>query len=175
VGLTVLLRVALPYLIPWAIGWGAMRQAGLSAHLENADLWLLRGAIAFEGLTVAQGDDPPLDGQTPDPDSALLALDRLYLDVAWLDLFRGMLRVTEIELERPRVSVQRLADGRIDPLGQGPGPSGQREEPAQGSSRRSATAKGRRRQAGRCSWTASRPGAGSDLDKRWGGLAALTT
>jgi len=131
VGLAVLIRVALPYLIPWAIGWGAMRQAGLAAHLENADLWLLRGAIALEGLTVAQGDDPPPDGQTPDPDSALLALDRLYLDVAWLDLFRGMLRVTEIDLERPRVSVQRLADGRIDPLGQGPGPPGKREEPAQ--------------------------------------------
>lgn len=129
VGLAVLVRIALPYLIPWAVGWGAMRQAGLVAHLENVDLWLFKGAIALEGLAVAQGDDPPPDGQTPNPDTALLALDQVYLDFAWLDLFKGMLHVTEIDLDRPRVNLERLGDGRIDPLGQGPGPPGKQDEP----------------------------------------------
>ena len=49
VGLAIVGRVALPYLIPWAVGWGAMRQAGLAAHLENVDLWLFKGAIAARG------------------------------------------------------------------------------------------------------------------------------
>ena len=128
-GLAVLVRIALPCLIPWAVGWGAMRQAGLVAHLENVDLWFLKGAIALEGLAVAQGDDPPSEGQTPDPDTALVALDRVYLDFAWLDLFNGEFRLTEIDVDRPRVKVQRLGDGRIDPLGQGPGPPGKRDEP----------------------------------------------
>jgi len=129
VGLAVLVRIALPYLIPWAVGWGAMRQAGLVAHLENVDLWVFKGAVAVDGLVVAQGDDPPPDGQTPNPDTALVALDRAYLDFAWLDLFKGMLHVTEIDLDRPRVNLERLGDGRIDPLGQGPGPPGKRGEP----------------------------------------------
>jgi hypothetical protein len=129
VGVAILVRVALPYLIPWAVGWGAMRQAGLAAHLGNVDLWLLKGAIAVEDLRVAQGDDPPPDGQTPDPETALLALDKAYLDFEWLDLFKGVLHVKEIDLERPRVKLQRLANGRIDPLGQGPGPPGKRDEP----------------------------------------------
>ena len=81
-GLAVLVRISLPYLIPWAAGWGAMRQAGLVADLENVDLWFLKGAIALEGLAVAQGDDPPSEGQTPDPDTALVALDRAYLDLS---------------------------------------------------------------------------------------------
>jgi len=130
VGLVVLVRIALPYLIPWAVGWGAMRQVGLAAHLENVDLWVLKGAVAIEGLAVAQGDDPPPEGGTPNPDTALLALDRAYLDFAWLDLFKGALHVTEIDLDRPRVNLERLGDGRIDPLGQGPGPPGKQDEPA---------------------------------------------
>jgi hypothetical protein len=129
VGLAIVVRVALPHLIPWAVGWGAMRQAGLAAHLENVDLWVFKGAVALEGLAVAQGDDPPPDGQTPNPDTALVALDRAYLDFAWLDLFKGMLHVTEIDLDRPRVNLERLGDGRIDPLGQGPGPPGKQDEP----------------------------------------------
>lgn len=129
-GLAIGFRIALPYAIQWGVGWGAMRQIGHVAHLENIDLSFFAGTVLIENLVVAQGDMPPAEGQLPDPDGALLVLERAFVDVSWLDLFKGMLHFTEVDLNGPRIVVERLADGRIDPLGQGPGPPGRKEAQA---------------------------------------------
>ena len=77
----VALRVALPYATPPIVGWLAMRQAGLDARIQNVDLEVFKGTLAVEGLWVGPPGRAPEDAATPDPATALLALDRISLEV----------------------------------------------------------------------------------------------
>ncbi len=116
VGLALAVRIALPYAIAWGVGWGAMRTVGLDARVANVDLSLFGGRATIEGLWVGAPGVAAPDDPAPDPAAALLASDRVYADVAWAELLRGTLHVTEVVVEAPASRVARQADGRIDPL-----------------------------------------------------------
>ncbi len=112
----VALRVALPYAIPPLVGWLAMRQVGLDARIQNVDLEVFKGTVAVEGLWVGPPGVVPEDAEVPDPATALLALDRVSLDLAWTELVNGRVNLRAVRVDAPRVRVERLANGRIDPM-----------------------------------------------------------
>jgi len=117
VALRAILPTALERGIPYAIG----RAAGMPAAVRNADLWLLKGAVALEGVAVGQprADAPPpslLHPVAVDPASALLRWDRVYVHLDWWGLLHRTLRLRELEIDAPGVHLEREADGRIDPL-----------------------------------------------------------
>jgi hypothetical protein len=116
VGLALMLRIALPYAIAWGVGWGAMRTVGLDARVANVDLSLFGGNATIEGLWVAAPGVASPDDPAPDPTTAILALDRVHADVAWTDLVRGTIHLTQVVVENPSSRVARQADGGIDPL-----------------------------------------------------------
>ncbi len=121
-GLGIGFRAVLPWAIARTVEWQAPKQVGLPVRVANVDLWLVRAAVAVEGLVVGK------PGQTePNPETALLGLERLFVDLDWSDLFDRRIRLTEFALDAPRVRVEREADGRIDPLGT----AGQPQAPAE--------------------------------------------
>ncbi len=119
-GVLVVLGAAIRGALPWAIArtveWQAPEQVGLPVRVGNVDLWLLRAAVAVEGLVVGRKQDAPSE-TGPDPETALLRFDRLLVDLDWSDLFDHRIRLTELALDGPRVRVERESDGKIDPLG----------------------------------------------------------
>src|SRR3990172_8108068 len=123
-GLGVALRAVLPWAIARTVEWQAPKQVGLPVRVENVDLWLLRAAVAVEGLVVGRKQDAAAEAG-PDPETALLRFERLFVDLDWSDLFERRIRLTELALDAPRVRLEREPDGRIDPLGR----SGQPETP----------------------------------------------
>jgi hypothetical protein len=132
--LLVLLAAALRAALPWAIArvveWQVPKQVGLPVRIANVDLWLLRAAVAVEGLVVGRKQDAPSQSG-PDPGTALLRFDRLFVDLDWSDLFDRRIRLTALALDGPRVRVEREADGRIDPLGTSGEPPAPEPEPAE--------------------------------------------
>lgn len=114
--LSVALRVALPYAIPPLAGWLAMRQVGLDARIENVDLEVFKGTLAVDGVWVGAPGRAPQDGAPADPAQALFALERLFADLAWTELFKGRVSLRSVTLDAPRVRVGRLPDGRLDPM-----------------------------------------------------------
>lgn len=54
--------------------------------------------------------------EAPAEAPVLFGWDRVFLDLDWAALFSRTLRLSALEIEAPRVRVERSADGRIDPL-----------------------------------------------------------
>ena len=116
--LGIAVRAALPWAIARSIESQARSQLGLSVRLANVDLWLAKGAVALEGLVVGRWTEAPEDAAaTPDPDTALLRLSRLFVHLDWGALFGHRVHLRELVLEGPQVRLERDAEGRIEPLG----------------------------------------------------------
>jgi hypothetical protein len=125
--LVVAFRVALPYAIERAVPIGAER-FGFAASLANVDLALLRGHVTLEGLRVVPMAAP---GTAPD----LLSLGRLFVNLEWLRLLRGVVEIAELQIEQPALSLVRAADGYIElpalpPSGE-PAPAEEEDEPSE--------------------------------------------
>jgi hypothetical protein len=77
--------------------------------------------VALEDLTVGrQGGGPAEAAAEPDPETALLRLRRVFVDLEWRDLFSRRVHLRELAIEGPALRVERDAEGRIDPLGPPP-------------------------------------------------------
>lgn len=111
--LLVVLRIVLPYAIPPLASWQIMRQLGLDARIANVDLDLFGGGVALDGVWIGL---PNRAAEPFDPTAALLALDRITLDLSWLELLGGRIHLQTVEVSSPRVLVERQADGTLDPL-----------------------------------------------------------
>ncbi len=123
-------RAALPWAIARTLESQARSQLGLPVRLANVDLWLLRGAVALEGLVVGRKPEAATDAPVePDPDTALLQLSRLFVRLDWGALLDRSVHLRELSLLAPRLRVERDAEGRIDPLGPPP-PAEPAPEPA---------------------------------------------
>lgn len=109
--LVLVLRALLPLALEAAIPWAARRSAGVRVELENVDLGLFAGTLALEGLRVAQ-PDAPADAPI-DPATALLRFERLAANLGWRDLLSRRLRLEELRIEGPGVSVFEDADGAL--------------------------------------------------------------
>ena len=113
VGLAVTIRVAAPFAAAWWIESAVHRETGLPAHVEDVDLWLLRGAIAIEGAVVAarRGEMPE---RGLDPATALVSGRRLYVDLEWMDLLEGRIRLRELAVDGLRVRLETAPEGGVD-------------------------------------------------------------
>jgi hypothetical protein len=113
------IALALRAILPWALEAIAERQGtaalGVPLRVGDVDLHLYRGGLAIEDLRIGNRAQPA-DAAEIDPSTTLLSLQRAWVRIAWLDLLRGRLRLRELEIDAPRVRVEREADGRIVPL-----------------------------------------------------------
>src|SRR5437867_11526585 len=110
----VVLRAALP------VGLRALlaSQAGklLEARVEigDVDLALLRGAIALKDVAVWPGTTAPAPSSSPGAEPPLVAWKRFAVNVAWLPLFHKTVELESVELDQPRIALDRLASGEIN-------------------------------------------------------------
>ena len=126
-------RAALPYALARGIAWGGERATGLAVSVANVDLGLFQGRFVLDGLAVAGPGHPPAEPGVVDPETALLRWQRLSLNLAWLDLLRGRLRLSEISLAGPNGRIE------VDEAGRPILPELGTEEPAEGASEPAAT------------------------------------
>ncbi|TMA99973.1 MAG: DUF748 domain-containing protein [Deltaproteobacteria bacterium] len=114
VAILIALRAALP------VGLRALlaSQAGklLEARVEigDVDLALLRGAIALKDVAVWPGTTAPAPSSSPGAEPPLVAWKRFAVNVAWLPLFHKTVELESVELDQPRVALDRLASGEIN-------------------------------------------------------------
>ena len=106
-GLLLVARAVLPIGVARLIE----RQAGtaLRARVEvgDVDLGILRGAAALEDVRVWEADDPP-DAEP------VVSWARVAANVGWWRLLRKELRLESLEIDRPRVAIDRLATGNLN-------------------------------------------------------------
>jgi hypothetical protein len=115
-GLVVVIRLALPYALRPIIESQASKALSARVSVGDVDLALLRGAVALEDVAVRTGpapepSTPPADDQTP-----IVAWKRFAVNVGWLALFQKTIRLEEVELDDPKVALDRLANGEINLL-----------------------------------------------------------
>jgi uncharacterized protein involved in outer membrane biogenesis len=110
------LRMALPSILVRVIEREGSARLGRAVELQDVDLFLLAGRVTLEGLLVG----PPLDPEAPpaaiDPASALLRWPRVLVDVGWLGLLAGELRIQRVEVDGARERLVLQADDRLEPL-----------------------------------------------------------
>ena len=107
----VALRIALPYALAAGLAWGGERATGVPVSVANVDLGLLRGRVVVDGLTVAGPDQPPPAEGAIDPETALVRWSRLELNLEWLELLRGRVRLSELRWTGPTARVELDASG----------------------------------------------------------------
>ena len=126
----VAVRLLLPTALERGVPYAIQRYAGLPAELRNVDLWLLRGAVALEGVSIgkpAPGEPGAPEGSPSlasallhparvDPAAAMLHWERIYVQLDWGGLLRHELHLRQLSIDALSVRVAREADGRIDPL-----------------------------------------------------------
>jgi len=121
-------RVALPVVLRRVlVAQGSARVAGRFA-VADVDLWLLRGAVAIEGVEVvgdagtstsAGSAAPPGAASPAAPVSDVastaprLALHRLLVDIRWLPLLHRTIEFDEITLDGLELDAERDADGAL--------------------------------------------------------------
>lgn len=102
--IALVVRAALPIVLRRVIEEQA--QAAVHGHVEvgDVDLGLLWGSVALDD--VALRDDA---GKT-----VVVGWDRLYVRISWLALAERTFLVRRLDLVRPRIDVERLADGGVN-------------------------------------------------------------
>lgn len=112
-------RGALPVALARGIEWQGRLALGRAVQVGGVELSLLAGRLAVEDLRIGG----PLDPAAPeapealiDPETALLRWPRAFVDVAWLGLARGELRLERVEVTGSRVRLTRGPDGRLAPV-----------------------------------------------------------
>lgn len=108
----VIVRIALPTIAQKVIESQGSTYLEGQLVVENVDLWLLSGAAALEGVALWPDGEIPEEGATPS-DPALVAWERIYVDIAWLPLFDKIANVQDFELDGLAVNVARLHDGTL--------------------------------------------------------------
>lgn len=106
-GLLVLGRVLLPTGVAYVVERQAASALRAQVEIGDVDLALLRGAVALEDVRVREADDPP-DAEP------VIAWRRVATNLAWWPLVRREIRLQSLEIDAPRVAVDRLASGRLN-------------------------------------------------------------
>jgi hypothetical protein len=99
-----LVRAALPVVLRSVVQDQA--QAAIRGQVEvgDVDLWLVLGGVALDDVAVRSepGTEP------------LLGWKQLYVRISWLALARRTVLLRDVDLVRPRVDLERLADGELN-------------------------------------------------------------
>jgi hypothetical protein len=103
--------MALPYALRPILAAQASKLLRARVEIGDVDLALLRGGIALEDVAVRPADAAP--GATEPP---LIAWKRFAVALRWLPLFRHTVRLRTLELDSPRIALDRLESGELNLL-----------------------------------------------------------
>ena len=110
------LRMALPSILVRVIEGRGSAALGRAVEVKDVDLSLLAGRVTLEEVLVGR----PLErGAAPapiDPESALIHWPDLVVDIGWLGLLAGELRVQRVEVAGARELLLLRADNRLERL-----------------------------------------------------------
>ena len=121
-------RVALPEVLRRVIISQASQALNARVDVGDVDLRLWRGGVALEDVAVREKDAPepppppkdvPKDAPPPpafDAYSPVIGFKRLAVELRYWPLFRKTIQLRDIELDAPRVSLDRLASGDLNVL-----------------------------------------------------------
>src|SRR5213593_4043323 len=108
----VVLRAALPAGLRVLLASQAGKLLRARVEIGDVDLALLRGAIALKDVVVRPGATAPSSSSDAQP--PLVAWKRFAVNVAWLPLFHKTVELESVELDQPRLALDRLASGEIN-------------------------------------------------------------
>jgi Domain of Unknown Function (DUF748) len=110
VGLVVLLLLGVRAWLPSWLRTEIESQAGANLtgtlHVGDVDLWLVRGAIALEDVQFR------LDGDREEA-PPFAAWSRLYVNLSWLSLLGGTVRLQTVEIDDPVLALDRTRAGEV--------------------------------------------------------------
>ncbi len=124
-GLLLVVRAALPEVLRRVIVSQASEALRARVDVGDVDLRLWRGGVALEDVAVRPLGAPDRPPPPPDADpnavppafdeySPILGFKRFAVEVRFLPLFSKIVQVRGIELDSPRVALDRLASGDIN-------------------------------------------------------------
>ncbi|HWP66492.1 MAG TPA: DUF748 domain-containing protein, partial [Candidatus Limnocylindria bacterium] len=121
VGFVLLIRAALPEVIRRQLETRASELLQARVQVGDVDLGLLGGAVALEDVAlrpaVAGGAPAPVEAQPAESaEPPVVAWRRLAVNLRWWMLARKVVRFSTVELDEPRVALDRLADGELNLL-----------------------------------------------------------
>lgn len=124
--LLLIVRAALPEVLRRVIISQASQALHARVDVGDVDLRLWRGGVALERVAVRARDAPEPPPEDADPHappppafdaySPIIGFRRLAVEVRYLPLFRKTIQLRRIELDRPRVALDRLATGDLNVL-----------------------------------------------------------
>src|SRR5438094_2844156 len=126
----VVLRAALPAGLRVLLASQAGKLLRARVEIGDVDLALLRGAIALKDVVVRPGATAPSSG--PDSGPPLVAGRRFAVNAAWPPLFRKTVELESVELDEPRLALDRLASGEINLMALVPKGDAPATEPVEG-------------------------------------------
>ncbi len=115
--LVVVIRIALPYVLRPIIESQASTALSARVSVGDVDLALLRGGVALEDVAVRTGPapEPAPEAAEPLPDETpIVAWKRFAVNLGWLALFGKTIRLEDVELDDPKIALDRLASGEIN-------------------------------------------------------------
>lgn len=122
VAVLIVVRVALPEVLRRVIASQASEALNARVDVGDVDLRLWRGGVALEDVAIREKgapEPPPPPDETAedapppafDAYSPIIAFKRFAVEVRFLPLFSKTIQLRDIELERPRLAIDRLASG----------------------------------------------------------------
>lgn len=113
--IVVVVRIALPYVLRPVIASQASKALSARVTVGDVDLALLRGGVALEDVAVRTGPEPAPEASEPPADEApIIAWKRFAVNLGWLALFGKTIRLEEVELDDPKIALDRLASGDLN-------------------------------------------------------------
>jgi len=114
-GILLVLRAALPAVLRAVLASRAAKLLNARVAIGDVDLGLLRGVVVLEDVAV-RAPLPPGAAPPPavDAEPPLVAWKRFAVNVAWLSLLRKTVRLESVELDEPRIALDRLASGDLN-------------------------------------------------------------
>jgi hypothetical protein len=115
--LVVVIRIALPYGLRPLIESQASQALSARVTVGDVDLALLRGGVDLEDVAVRTGLPPEAAAEASEPpadEAPIIAWKRFAVNLGWLALFGKTIRLEEIELDDPKIALDRLASGDLN-------------------------------------------------------------
>lgn len=110
------LRVALPSILVRVVEERGSAALGRAVEVKDVDLFLLAGRVTLEEVLVGRPLEPGAAPAPIDPESALIHWPHLVVDIGWMGLLAGELRVQRVEAAGAQELLLLRADNRLERL-----------------------------------------------------------
>ena len=121
----VVLRAALPLGLRALLASQAGKLFQARVEIGDVDLGLLRGVVVLKDVAVRPA-------AAPSAEPPLIAWKRFAVNLAWFPLLRRTLELQSVELDEPRLALDRLASGEINLMALVPKGEAPAAKPAEG-------------------------------------------